>query len=230
MQTLLEKSRTYSTGSELMRLKCSDDWWSKVLRKSVNLEYVDINFNITWCDSFNRVWRQYKVSEKGKEFLRRPRNDLVRDSAVDPFNEEKKEKTRKNLLTHVLYTWPESGYLHQQADWVLLRPEPEMAVWRLTGGTGSKRLTWARGIEDIGKQTRSDSMETVRPGTSRSNSPEVSLQKYLSSMRRDKGATLEMYVILKAMTRKKRATYVTLVVLRAIRQNKRATLVTSVVL
>lgn len=49
MQTLLEKSRTYSTGSELMRLKCSDDWWSKVLRKSVNLEHVDINFNITLC-------------------------------------------------------------------------------------------------------------------------------------------------------------------------------------
>ena len=95
MLTLLEKSRTYSTGSELMRLKCSDDWWSKVLRKSVNLEYVDINFNITRCDSFNRVWRQYKVSEKGKEFLRRPRNDLVLDSAVDPFNEEKKEKAAK---------------------------------------------------------------------------------------------------------------------------------------
>ena len=103
MLTLLEKSRTYSTGSKLMRLKCSDDWWSKVLRKSVNLEYVDINFNITRCDSFNRVWRQYKVSEKGKEFLPRPRNDLVLDSAIDPFNEEKKRESRQNLLTHVQY-------------------------------------------------------------------------------------------------------------------------------
>ena len=45
---------------------------------------------------------------------------------------------------------------------------------RLISGTGSKRLTGARGVEDLGKQTLSDPMETVRPGKSRSDPPEVS--------------------------------------------------------
>ena len=98
MQTLLEKSRTYSTGSELMRLKCSDDWWSKVLRKSVNLEYVDINFNITRCDSFNRVWRQYKVSEKGKEFLRFRATTLF--SILRSILLTRKKKRKPPKLTH----------------------------------------------------------------------------------------------------------------------------------
>ena len=33
---------------------------------------------------------------------------------------------------------------------------------------------FSEGVEDVGKQTRSDPMETVRPGTSPSESPEVS--------------------------------------------------------
>ena len=76
--------------------------------------------------------------------------------------------------TDVQYTRPESGCLHQQADWVRLRPEPEMGARRLISGTGSKRLTGKRGVEDVGKRTRSDPMETVRPGKRRSDSPEVS--------------------------------------------------------
>ena len=55
-----------------------------------------------------------------------------------------------------------------------MRPEPEMGARRLISGTGSKRLTGAKGIEDVGKQTRLDPMETVRPGKSRADSPEVS--------------------------------------------------------
>ena len=50
-------------------------------------------------------------------------------------------------------------------------------IWQFMAfpsGTGSKRLTGARGVEDVGKRTRSDSMETVRPGKSRPHSPEVS--------------------------------------------------------
>ena len=49
-----------------------------------------------------------------------------------------------------------------------------MGVRRLISGTGSKRLTGAKGVEDISKQTRSDPMETVRPGKSRSDSSGVS--------------------------------------------------------
>ena len=49
-----------------------------------------------------------------------------------------------------------------------------MGARRLVSGTGSKRLTGARGVEDVGKQTLSDLMETVRLGKSRSDSLEVS--------------------------------------------------------
>ena len=49
-----------------------------------------------------------------------------------------------------------------------------MGARRLIGGTGSKRLTGANGVEDFGKQTRLEPMETVRPGKSRSDSSGVS--------------------------------------------------------
>ena len=81
---------------------------------------------------------------------------------------------RKTPSTHVQYTRPESGCLNHQADWVRLRLEPEMGARRFISGTGSKRLTGARRVEDVGKRTRSDPMETVRPGKSRPHSPEVS--------------------------------------------------------
>ena len=49
-----------------------------------------------------------------------------------------------------------------------------MSARRLISGTGSKSLTGGRGVENVGKQTRSDPMQTVHPGKSRSDSPEVS--------------------------------------------------------
>ena len=49
-----------------------------------------------------------------------------------------------------------------------------MGARRLIRGTGSKRVNRSEGVEDVGKQTRSDPMETVRPGKRRSDSPEVS--------------------------------------------------------
>ena len=67
-------------------------------------------------------------------------------------------------VTNVQYTRPESGCLQPQADRVRSRPEPEMGTRRLISGTKSKRLLGARGIEDFGRQSRSDPMETVRPG------------------------------------------------------------------
>ena len=113
------------------------------------------------------------------------------------------------VITHVQYARPESGCLHQRADWVWLRPEPKISARRLISGTGSKRLTRATGVEDVGKQTRSDPMETVRPGKSRSDSRRSVRErqrKYLSAMRRNKRATHEIYVVLKAMSRNKHAT------------------------
>ena len=52
-----------------------------------------------------------------------------------------------------------------------------MGARRLIGGTGTKRLTGAKGVEDFGKQTRLEPMETVRPGKSRSDSSGVSSQE-----------------------------------------------------
>ena len=40
-----------------------------------------------------------------------------------------------------------------------------MSARRLIG-FGSQRLTEARGVENVGRQTRSDPMEIVRPGMS----------------------------------------------------------------
>ena len=42
----------------------------------------------------------------------------------------------------------------------------------LVSSTGSKTLTGATSVDDIGKQTRSDPMETARPGKSQSDSAE----------------------------------------------------------
>ena len=53
-------------------------------------------------------------------------------------------------------------------QWFPLRSSPEFLI------SGIKRLTGAREVEDVGKQTRSDPMETIRPGKSRSDAPEVS--------------------------------------------------------
>ena len=50
-------------------------------------------------------------------------------------------------------------------QWFPLRSSPEFLI------SGSKRLTGAREVEDVGKQTRSDPMETIRPGKSRSDAP-----------------------------------------------------------
>ena len=91
-----------------------------------------------------------------------------------------------------------------------------MGARRLINGTGSKRLTAARGVEDVGKQTRSGPIETVRPGKSRSDSPEVSsreTEKISLSREAKKRATHETYLVLKAMTRNERATHVAFVVL-----------------
>ena len=105
-----------------------------------------------------------------------------------------------------------------------MRPKPEMGTRRLISGSGSKMLKGARGGEEVDKQSRSDPMETVRPGKSRSDSPEVSSRETEKiALSHDKRATHEIYVVLKAMTRNKRATHVTFVVLKAMRRYKHYT-------
>ena len=42
----------------------------------------------------------------------------------------------------------------------------------LVSSTGTKTLTGARSIDDVGKETRSDPMKTARPGKSQSDSAE----------------------------------------------------------
>ena len=42
----------------------------------------------------------------------------------------------------------------------------------LVSSTGTKTLTGARSVDDLGKQTRSDPMKTARPGKSQSDSAE----------------------------------------------------------
>ena len=80
--------------------------------------------------------------------------------------------------------------------------------WRkaLVSSTGSKRLTGTRGVDDVGKQTRSDPMETARPGKSPSDFAESQFATDVE-MRRSKRATQVIYVVLKAMRRNRRATH-----------------------
>ena len=77
-------------------------------------------------------------------------------------------------------------------------------------------LRGARGVEKVGKQTRSDPMETALPGKSQSDSRKSVRAWQKTSLSHDAKqahATREIYVVLKAMRRYKRATHVTLVVL-----------------
>ena len=96
VQVLMEKTQSYSSGTELVGVKCSNDWWSRVLRQAVNLEYIDIKFNILRCKSFTRAWRQYNVSEKGRQFLNSPHDVNVLDPANSPFDE--KVKRQENTI------------------------------------------------------------------------------------------------------------------------------------
>ena len=120
---------------------------------------------------------------------------------------------------NVRYTQPESGCLHQQADWVQLWPEPEMGPRGLISGTRSKRLTGAReggGLKKLAKRLHWiwwRQFILARVDWTACRSVRERQRKYLSAMRKNKWATDEIYVIPKAMRRNKCATYVTFVVL-----------------
>ena len=82
-----------------------------------------------------------------------------------------------------------------------MRPEPEMGARRLISGTGSKRLTGKRGVEDVGKRTRSDPIESVLARGDRTprRSVRERQRKYLLCSHEAKQPRYnEIYVVLKA--------------------------------
>ena len=92
MQKIMEETQTYSAGTKTFEGRSSQGWWSRVLRQAINLQLIDIKYNIIRCTSFTRVWIQYKVSEKGKQFLDSPYDILVLDPINDPFDQKTKQK------------------------------------------------------------------------------------------------------------------------------------------
>ena len=64
----------------------------KDLRQAIHLQFVDIKYNIIRCNSLTRVWRCYKVSEIGKQFLDSPYGILVLDQISDPLDQKVKKK------------------------------------------------------------------------------------------------------------------------------------------
>lgn len=91
MQKIMEQTQTYSAGTKTFE-ESSQGWWSRVVRQAIHLQLIDIKFNIIRCQSFTRVWRQYKVSEKGKQFLDSPYDILVLDPINDPLDQKEKQK------------------------------------------------------------------------------------------------------------------------------------------
>ena len=82
-------------------------------------------------------------------------------------------RLRNQRMLRVQYTRLESGCLHPQADRVISRPGPEIGARRFDQCYRRQEVNRRRRVEDAGKQTRSDPMEAVRPGKSRSDSPEI---------------------------------------------------------
>lgn len=92
MQKIMELTQTYSVGTKTFKDRSSQGWWSRVLRQVIHLQLIDIKYNIVRCTSFTRVWRQYKVSEKRKQFLDSPYDVLVLDPINDPLDQKAKQK------------------------------------------------------------------------------------------------------------------------------------------
>ena len=88
----MEETQAYSAGTKTFEGRSSQGWCSRVLRQAINLQLNDIKYNIITCTSFTRVWRQYKVSEKGKQFLDSPYDILVLDPINNPFDQKTKQK------------------------------------------------------------------------------------------------------------------------------------------
>ena len=92
IQKIMEQTQTYSAGTQNLGPKSSNGWLSRILRQAIHLQFIDIKYNIIRCNSFPRVWRCYKVSEIGKQFLDSPYDVLVLDPINDPLDQKVKEK------------------------------------------------------------------------------------------------------------------------------------------
>ena len=98
IQKIMERTQTYSAGSTNFGIKSSQACWSRILRQAIHLHLINIKFNIIRCQSFTRVWRQYTVSEKGKQFLNSPRDIHVLDPIKDPLHQK---AIQKEVITRV---------------------------------------------------------------------------------------------------------------------------------
>ena len=120
----MEKTQTYSAGTQNFGPKSSNGWWSRILRQAIHLQVIDIKYNIIRCNSFTRVWRCYKVSEIGKQFPDSPYDVLVLDQISDPLDQKGKEKkivttARTGRGHHHLPKIKEC--LRRSANWVELK-------------------------------------------------------------------------------------------------------------
>lgn len=83
---VIDETQTYGAGSRYLDVNCSYKWWARILRQAVSLEYMDIEFVITRCQSFTKVWRRYILSRKGKQFLEVRIDILVVNPSHDPLD------------------------------------------------------------------------------------------------------------------------------------------------
>ena len=151
----MENTRTYSAGSKQIDDKGSQGWWSILLRQAINLEYVDIKFNITRCKSFTRVWRQYRVTEKGKQFLDAPHDVFILNPAKNPLSDKIKRKenaTRKRSGRGHHHLPKIKECLNKSENWVKLTSMDQYEFPGFESGTQNLQTSFSF-VDDCRKLT-----------------------------------------------------------------------------
>lgn len=133
----MELTQTYSVGTKTFK-DSSQGWWSRVLRQAVHLQLIDIKYNIIRCASFRRVWRQYKVSEKGKKFLDSPYDILVLE-----------QRTRTGRGHHHLPKIKDC--LRNSANWIelTLKDQYEFPGFDTASGTSQTKFVFVKDCREL---------------------------------------------------------------------------------